>query len=64
MSSDRWDVDLSVADRLWELRDHARNNGYSVARHYLGEAESGRITVRPRFVKVIDDGGKTRRSLP
>ena len=30
VSSDRQDVDLSVAAQLRALRDHAKNNGYSV----------------------------------
>ena len=32
VSSDRQDVDLSVAAQLRALRDYARANGYSVAR--------------------------------
>ena len=48
VSSDRQDVDLSVAAQLRALRDYAKNNGYSVAREYVDEAESGRIADRPR----------------
>ena len=47
VSSDRQDVDLSVAAHLRALRDYARNNGYSVAREYVDEAESGSIAVGP-----------------
>ena len=48
VSSDRQDVDLSVAAQLGALRDHARKNGYVVAREYEDEAESGRIADRPK----------------
>ena len=58
VSSDRQDVDLSVAAQLRALRDYARNNGYSVAREYVDEAESGRIADRPQFRKMIDEGSK------
>ena len=47
VSSDRQDVDLSVAAQLRALRDHAAKNGYSVVREYVDEAESGRIADRP-----------------
>ena len=58
VSSDRQDVDLSVAAQLRALRDYAKNNGYSVAREYVDEAESGRIADRPQFRKMIDEGSK------
>ena len=58
VSSDRQDVDLSVAAQLRALRDFAKNNGYSVAREYVDEAESGRIADRPQFRNMIDEGGK------
>ena len=58
VSSDRQDVDLSVAAQLRALRDYARNNGYSVAREYVDEAESGRIADRPQLRNMIDEGGK------
>ena len=58
VSSDRQDVDLSVAAQLRALRDYAKSNGYSVAREYVDEAESGRIADRPQFRKMIDEGGK------
>ena len=58
VSSDRQDVDLSVAAQLRALRDYARNNGYTVAREYVDEAESGRIADRPQFRQMIDEGGK------
>ena len=58
VSSERQDVDLSVAAQLRALRDYAKNNGYSVAREYVDEAESGRIADRPQFRNMIDEGGK------
>ena len=51
VSSDRQDVDLSVAAQLRALRDYARKNGYLVAREYVDEAESGRIADRPSFAR-------------
>ena len=56
VSSDRQDVDLSVAAQVRALRDHAQKNGYSVAREYVDEAESGRVADRPEFRKVIEEG--------
>ena len=47
VSSDRQDVDLSVAAQLRALRDFAGRNGYVVAREYIDEAESGRVADRP-----------------
>ena len=46
VSSDRQDVDLSIAAQLRALRDHARKNDYMVIREYVDEAESGRIADR------------------
>ncbi|MDE2940191.1 MAG: recombinase family protein, partial [Chloroflexota bacterium] len=43
VSSDRQDVDLSVAAQLRALRDYADRNGYLVVREFVDEAESGRI---------------------
>ena len=58
VSSDRQDVDLSVAAQLRALRDYARKNDYIVAREYIDEAESGRIADRPEFRKMIDEASK------
>ena len=60
MSSDRQDVDLSVAAQLRALRDHARKNDYMIVREYVdeAEAESGRIADRPQFRKMIDEATK------
>ena len=41
VSSDRQDVDLSVAAQLRALRHYAEKNGYVIARAYVDEAESG-----------------------
>ena len=63
VSSDRQDVDLSVAAQLRALRDYAKANGYSVAREYVDEAESGRIADRPQFRKMIDEAARPRPPL-
>ena len=58
VSSDRQEVDLPVAAQLRALGDFAKANGYTVAREYVDEAESGRIADRPQFRQMIDEGGK------
>ncbi len=58
VSSERQDVDLSVAAQMRALRDYAKKNGYSVAREYVDEAESGRIADRPQFCKMIEEGSQ------
>ena len=55
VSSDRQDVDLSVAAQLRALRDYAEKNGYTVAREYVDEAESVRIADRPQFRRMLDE---------
>ena len=55
VSSDRQDVDLSVAAQLRALRGYAGKNGYVVVREYVDEAKSGRIDDRPEFDKMIDE---------
>ena len=55
VSSDRQDVDLSVAAQLRALRDFAERNGYVVAHEYIDEAESGRVADRPEFRKMLDE---------
>ena len=59
VSSDRQDVDLSVAAQLRALRNYAQANGYVVAREYVDEAESGRVADRPQFRMMIEEGGKS-----
>ena len=58
VSSDRQDVDLSVAAQLRALKDYAEKNGYLVVREYVDEAESGRIADRPQFQRMLDEAGK------
>ena len=58
VSSDRQDVDLSVSAQLRALKDYAKSNGYSVAREYVDEAESGRVADRPQFREMIEEGCK------
>ena len=58
VSSDRQDVDLSVAAQMRALRAYAEANGYTVAREYIDEAESGRIADRPQFKEMIGEGSK------
>ena len=55
VSSDKQDVDLSVAAQLRALRDHAAKNGYVVVAEYIDEAESGRLATRPQFREMIDE---------
>ena len=59
VSSERQDVDLSVAAQMRALRDYASKNGYVVAREYVDEAESGRIADRPEFRKMLDEAART-----
>ena len=58
VSSERQDVDLSVAAQLRALRDYAEKNGYAVAREYVDEAESGRIADRPQFRPMLDEASR------
>ena len=44
--------------QLRALRNYAKSNGYSVAREYVDEAESGRVADRPQFRRMIDEGAK------
>ena len=60
VSSDRQDVDLSVSTQLRALKDYARANGYSVAREYVDEAESGRVADRPQFREMIEEGSQPK----
>ena len=53
VSSDRQDVDLSVAAQLKALREYAAKDGHSVVREFIDEAESGRTSYRPQFRQMI-----------
>ncbi len=59
VSSDRQDVDLSIAAQLRALRDYAEKNNYAIVREYIDEAESGRVADRPQFRRMIDEGSRT-----
>ena len=54
VSSDKQDVDLSVAAQLRALKDFADKNNYFVVQEYIDEAESGRVADRPQFRRMID----------
>ena len=60
VSSDRQDVDLSIAAQLRALKDYAKANGYLVAREYVDEAESGRVADRPQFREMIEQGSQPK----
>lgn len=60
VSSDRQDMDLSVSAQLKELKKYAKANGYSVAREYVDEAESGRVAGRPQLREMIEEGSKPK----
>ena len=47
-----------MAAQLRALRDYAKANGYSVAREFVDEAESGRIADRPQFQRMLDEAAK------
>ena len=53
VSSDRQDVDLSVAAQLRALRDYAAKHGYVVAREYVGEVDEH---VPLTVLEVVSDG--------
>ena len=47
-----------MSAQLRALKDYAMANGYSVAREYVDEAESGRFADRPQFREMIEEGSK------
>lgn len=53
VSSDRQDVELSIAAQLKALRDYAARFGYTVIREFIDEAESGRTAYRPEFREMM-----------
>ena len=59
VSSDKQDVDLSVAAQLRALREYAERKGYVVVREYIDEAESGRVANRPQFRQMLDDAKRS-----
>lgn len=60
VSSDRLDVDLSIAAQQRALRDYAKANGYVIVREYVDEVESDRIAGRPEFRKMIEGGSQLK----
>ena len=60
VSSAGRDVDLSVSAQLRALKEYAKANGYSVAREYVDEAESGRVADRPQFREMIEEGSQPK----
>ena len=60
VSSERQDVENSVAAQLRALRDYAEKNGYLVVHEFVDEAESGKVADRPQFQKMLDEAGKAR----
>ena len=46
--------------QLRALKDYAKANGYSVAREYVDEAESGRVADRPQFREMIEEGSQPK----
>ena len=59
VSSDRQDVDLSVAAQLRALRDYAEKNGYLVARRVRGRGR-GRERADSGPAPVPKDAGRGR----
>ena len=53
VSSDRQDVDLSIAGQLRALRDYAVQLGHQVIHEFVDEAESGRTAQRPVFQEMV-----------
>ena len=53
VSSDRQDIDISIAAQLKALREYASRNGHVVVKEFVDEAESGRTTARPAFREMI-----------
>ena len=49
-----------MSAQLRALKDYAKANGYSVAREYVDEAESGRVADRPQFREMIEEGSKPK----
>ena len=47
VSSDRQDMDLSLAAQLRALGEHAKKNEYMVIHEFVDEAEGGKATAGP-----------------
>ena len=61
VSSDRQDVDLSVAAQLKALREYAARNGHVIVWEFVDQAESGRTSYRPQFRQMISMAKHTDR---
>jgi DNA invertase Pin-like site-specific DNA recombinase len=59
VSSDRQDVDLSIAAQLKALRDYAARNNHTIVREFIDQAESGRTVCRPQFREMISTARQT-----
>ena len=59
VSSEKQDVDLSIAAQLKALRGYAAKNDYEVVMEFIDEAESGRTSARPGFRKMIAMGRRS-----
>ncbi len=55
VSSERQDVDLSIASQLRALREHAAKHDLRVVREFVDEVASGRTTDRPQFQRMISE---------
>ena len=49
-----------MSAQMRALKDYAKANGYSVAREYVDEAESGRVADRPQFREMIEEGSQPK----
>lgn len=53
VSSEKQDIDLSIAAQLKSLREYSARSGHEVVREFVDEAESGRTADRPAFNEMI-----------
>ena len=53
VSSEKQDVDLSVASQFKALREYAAKNQHQIIREFVDEAESARTADRPSFQRMI-----------
>ena len=47
-----------MSAQLRAFEDYAKANGYSIAREYVDEAESGRVADSPQFREMTEEGSK------
>ncbi|MCX6006852.1 MAG: recombinase family protein, partial [Chloroflexi bacterium] len=53
VSSEKQDVDNSISAQLRALREFAVRNDYEVVMEFVDEAESGRTSARPQFLRMV-----------